>query len=68
MNTLDSSTDTGPRVLRPYVVREKTGLSEPTIWRLRQRGDFPTPIRLTARLIGYRAEEIEAWLAARARA
>lgn len=33
-----------------------------TLWRWRRDGNFPKPVRLGARLIGFRASDIEAWL------
>jgi prophage regulatory protein len=55
-------------ILRSREVCRRVGLSVPTIWRLRQRGDFPAPIKITSRVIGYDSIEIDNWLAARARA
>jgi prophage regulatory protein len=43
-------------------------LSLATIWRMRQRGEFPAPIRLGPRRVGYLRSEIDTWLANRARA
>lgn len=40
-------------------------LSRQEIHRRRCNGSFPQPIRLGARRVGYRREEIEAWIAAR---
>lgn len=38
------------------------GLSQPTIFRLRQRGDFPKPIELSPGAKGYLLSDIESWL------
>lgn len=54
-------------VLRFKAVRNLTGLSRTTIWRLCQQGNFPQPLKLTARLIGWRAEELLDWLGSRER-
>ncbi|AZR93232.1 hypothetical protein BBB39_05170 [Bordetella trematum] len=40
-------------------------LSKTTIYELIQRQDFPSPVRLTARTVGWRAQEVTAWLEAR---
>lgn len=40
-------------------------LSKTTIYDLIQRQDFPSPVRLTARTVGWRAQEVTAWLEAR---
>ena len=51
------------QVLRyPDVVRV-TGLSRKTIERRLQAGNFPKPIQLgTARAVGFRSDELEAWI------
>jgi prophage regulatory protein len=35
------------RTLRIWQVKEKTGLSEATVWRLSASGEFPKPIKLS---------------------
>ena len=40
-------------------------LSRPQVWRLRQTGDFPPPIRLSENRIGWRTADVRAWLDAR---
>jgi prophage regulatory protein len=37
----------GRRTLRIWQVGTKTGLSEPTIWRLSASGKFPKPIKIS---------------------
>lgn len=37
-------------------------LSKSTIYELIQREDFPSPVRLTTRSVGWRAREVSAWL------
>lgn len=37
-------------------------LSKSTIYELIQRKDFPSPIKLTSRSVGWRAREVTAWL------
>lgn len=50
------------RILRLPVVIARTGLSRATIYR-RAGVDFPKPVRLTTRSIGWRESEIDAWIA-----
>lgn len=54
-------------ILRLKTVRVLTGLSRSTLWRLWRRGEFPQPLKLTARLIGWRAAEVQRWLDSRER-
>lgn len=42
-------------------VIEASNLSRTTIWRLRKKGRFPSPVRVGARSL-YRVEEVRAWL------
>lgn len=52
-------------VIRSKQLRQLTGLSRTTIWRLEREGDFPARIRLTRTGVGWRRTEIETWLATR---
>jgi prophage regulatory protein len=53
------------RILREPEVGEKTGLSRTTRWRLTKKNKFPAPVRLSDTAIGWRASDIEAWIASR---
>ena len=53
------------KVLSQADVCTATSLSLVTIWRLRRAGTFPQPVRLSAGRIGWRADEVEAWIAER---
>jgi len=59
----------GLRVLRTAEVCRLTGLSRATIWRMRAKpgNDFPRPMQLSRIAIGWRADEVYAWLATRER-
>lgn len=52
-------------VLRQSEVALVCGISRTTLNRLRDKGAFPRPIRLGANSIGWRASDIQAWLASR---
>ncbi len=54
------------RILNPREVERLTGLSAATIWRLRQRGELPEPIRLSPRRVGWPESTIAGWLEQRA--
>src|SRR5439155_11748996 len=55
----------GDRILRPREVFVRVGLSRTTIWRAVRRGDFPAPRRLSANAVGWRASDVDAWIASR---
>ena len=56
------------RILRCAEVTRRTSLSKASVYRLLHAGDFPRPVKLGARAVGWRAEEIDEWLASRERA
>lgn len=55
------------KLLFPSEVQEMTHLSQPTIYRLRRKNKFPSPIVLGERRIAYKASEIREWLDQRER-
>ena len=52
------------RILRLKEVMEKTTLSKATIGRLERSGDFPSRVKIGRRLVGWRSDDFEAWMAA----
>lgn len=46
-------------------VKEETGLSKSTRWRLMKAGQFPQKLQLGTRAVGWRAEEIIEWCRSR---
>ena len=50
------------KLLRFPAIRERTGLSRSTIWRLEQRGDFPKHRRISANAVAWVEEEILIWI------
>lgn len=60
--------DTDDRiVLRPKAVRRHLSLSRSAIRARLADGDFPVPIKLGPRAIGWLRSDIDAWLASRPR-
>jgi prophage regulatory protein len=53
------------RILRPRAAARRAGIGRTTLYREIQRGTFPRPIRLSARLTGWPESTIAAWLASR---
>ena len=56
------------QILRVADLEAQLNLSRTTIWRLRQAGEFPQPIRLSANAVGWHAHVIDEWLATRPQA
>jgi prophage regulatory protein len=51
------------RILRVAAVVECIGLSRPTIYRRIKKGIFPPAVSLGGKSVGWRASEINAWIA-----
>tara|TARA_B110000977_G_scaffold129074_1_gene164645 strand:- start:2 stop:439 length:438 start_codon:yes stop_codon:yes gene_type:complete len=58
-NMPESSPD---RILRAKEVKEITGLSRTTLWRLENKGDFPRRVSLGVGSVGWRYSEVKDWL------
>jgi prophage regulatory protein len=56
------------KMLREKQVRDLTGLSRVTRWRLEKEGQFPKKILLTQRCVGWLETEVRDWLKRRAEA
>jgi prophage regulatory protein len=54
-----------PRLLRFPAVRERTGLSRSTIWRLERRGEFPRHHRISPNVVAWSEEDVHRWIEAR---
>lgn len=54
------------RILRRKSVEEVTALSRSTIYEMMAQGNFPKPVRLGKRAVGWRESDIAAWLESRA--
>ena len=50
------------RLLRFPAVRERTGLSRSTIWRLERQGAFPKHHRISANAVAWVEDEIADWI------
>ncbi len=62
-----SSTHPRRRVLRRPEVEDRTGLARSTIYKLIGQGEFPEPIKLGSRSVGWVEGEIERWIESRRR-
>jgi prophage regulatory protein len=54
-----------PRLLRFPAVRERTGLSRSTIWRLERRGEFPKHHRISPNIVGWVEQDVAEWIEGR---
>lgn len=50
------------KILRIWDVMELTGLSRSSLYQMIQIGDFPRPIELGKRCVGWVASEVEDWI------
>jgi prophage regulatory protein len=50
------------KLLRFPMVRERTGLSRSTIWRLERQGDFPKHRRISANVVAWVEDEVISWI------
>ena len=54
-------------LLRIKEVQARTGLPPSSLYGLIQAGQFPAPVAITARTVGWRSDEVTAWIEARPR-
>jgi prophage regulatory protein len=54
------------QILRRPAVEAKTGMPRSSIYAAMKRGEFPTPIKLGVRAVGWLESDIETWLSSRA--
>lgn len=52
-------------LLRLPAVEQITGVKKSTIYALVKSGGFPAPVKLSARAVAWRANEISEWVASR---
>ncbi len=57
--------DFGIRYLRPPDAAKYLSIGESTLAKFRCRGDGPPFFRITGRAVGYRVEDLDAWVAGR---
>jgi len=56
---------TPPAILRLPEVMRLTGLGRSTIYRLLAVGQFPSPVQLSVRAVGWRRSDVDNWTAER---
>lgn len=50
------------QIIRRDAVERLTGLKRSTIYDMMAKGNFPKPVRLTERAVGWIETEVEAWV------
>jgi len=53
---------TVPQILRRAQLEARLGLARSSIYKMMDEGTFPRPVKLGRRAVGWRSEDIEAWL------
>ena len=56
------------RILRRPAVLARAGISASTLERLVRRGEFPRPLKISTRCVGWPSAVVDAWLRARVEA
>lgn len=62
---MESQTQAPTVILRRREVERRTGMSRTTIYVRMARGDFPEPVSLGARSVGWIEAEVAQWIARR---
>ena len=57
--------DNPEKIIRLQAVKARCGLSRSTLYNRMAAGEFPSPIALGARSVGWVESEINAWIVAR---
>jgi prophage regulatory protein len=60
-----SATRRSLKLLRFPAVRERTGLSRSTIWRLERRGEFPKHHRISPNVVAWVEQDVAEWIEGR---
>ena len=53
------------QLLRRPDVEKRVGLGRSMIYKLMRTGDFPEPVRISARSVAWRESDVSAWIAGR---
>jgi prophage regulatory protein len=60
-----STASTLDQIIRPKPLAKQLGVSTTTLWRMRNRHEFPEPIQISPGAKGWRQSDIAQWLASR---
>lgn len=51
-----------PKILRRTQIEQMLGISRSSIYQMMADGEFPRPLKLGRRAVGWRSDDIETWL------
>ena len=54
-----------PQIYRRTDLLRILGICSTSFWQLRRETDFPKPIKLSGNILGWRREDVAAWIAKR---
>jgi prophage regulatory protein len=55
--------DPAPERLVPYdEVLDRVPVNRSTLWRMRQKGEFPEPVKIGARRVAWRESDLTRWM------
>ena len=49
-------------LIRPREAMRRCGIGRSTMWKLIKEGDYPKPVKITRRNIGFVEAEVDAWV------
>ncbi len=61
--TSTDSESNGNRILRRREVQQRTGLPRSTMYLAISQGQFPAPVQLSVRSVGWVQSEVDSWVA-----
>ncbi len=56
------NSEQNPTLLRVRSVTEQTGLSRSSLYKEISTGDFPKPVKITAKAVAWPSDEVDAWI------
>ena len=62
---MSATTPRPSAIERLPAVLERTGIGRSTLYALMSRGEFPSPVQLSIRAVGWRSTDVDSWLSSR---
>jgi len=64
-NLRQAVADKAERILRRREVLDRVGVGQSTLYDWMKRGEFPRPVALGSKLVGWRESDVTAWIESR---